>query len=143
MPKTYPKGLGHAKFSLLVSWLVVYGHGNFPSTRLCMNSYISVPLVWPYIFGNQVPLTTCSQQFLLIFTGHTSLLVTDPRPPWGIVKDEPIPCVGYHWIWLDPQGPKMYLARQISSPDQCGRRQQVSGRPEPGHPQESIFWESC
>ena len=74
MPKTLPKGLGHAKFSLLVSWLVVNGLGNFPSTRLCMNSYISVPLVWPYILGNLVPSTTCSQQF---FTGYTSLIVTD------------------------------------------------------------------
>ena len=51
MPKTYPKGLGHAKFSLLVPWWVVYGLGNFFSTRLCMKSYISVSLVWPYILG--------------------------------------------------------------------------------------------
>ena len=51
MPKTYPKGLGHAKFSLLVPWWVVYGLGNFFSTRLYMKSYISVSLVWPYILG--------------------------------------------------------------------------------------------
>ena len=51
--------------------------------------------------------------------------------------------VGYHWIGLDPQGPKMGEALRISGPDQRGRRQQVPGGPGPGHPQESIFWENC
>ena len=49
------------------------------------------------------------------------------------------PSVGYHWIRLDPQGPKMSAALQISGPDQRGRCRQVPGGPEPGHPQESFF----
>ena len=47
--------------------------------------------------------------------------------------------VGYRWIRLDPQGPNMGGASEISSPDQRGRRQQVPGGPEPGHPQGLIF----
>ena len=51
--------------------------------------------------------------------------------------------VGYRWIRLDPQGPKMGGASRISGPDQRGRRRQVPGGPEPGHPQGLIFWKSC
>ena len=47
--------------------------------------------------------------------------------------------VGYRWIHLDPQVSNLGVAPQISSPDQHGRRQQVPGGPEPGHPQELIF----
>ena len=51
--------------------------------------------------------------------------------------------VGYRWVPLDPQGPKTLVALRISGPDQHGRRQQVPGGPEPGHPQGLIFWKSC
>ena len=51
--------------------------------------------------------------------------------------------MGYRWIRLDPQGPKTWVASRISGPDQRGRRRQVPGGPEPGHPQGLIFWKSC
>ena len=78
MPKTYPKGLGHAKFSLLVPWWVVYGLGNFFSTRLCMKSYISVSLVWPYILGKSGTL----QQQLAANNANWFLLVIPFYGDW-------------------------------------------------------------
>ena len=50
--------------------------------------------------------------------------------------------MGYHWIRLDPQGPKMSRASRISGPDQRGSLRQVPGGPEPGHPQGLNFWDS-
>ena len=73
---------------------------------------------------------------ILIYIGTTT-------PPGELQGMTQTPSVGYHLIRLDPQGPKMRGALQISSPDQCGRRRQVPGGPEPGHPQGLIFWKSC
>ena len=72
-----------------------------------------------------------------------SIYISEQLPPPGPVGPlGQYPSVGYHWIRLDPQGPKIGVASRISGPDQRGRRRQVPGGPEPGHPQESIFWKS-
>ena len=44
--------------------------------------------------------------------------------------------MAYHWIRFDPQVAKTWVEMEtpISGPDHCGRRQQVPGGPEPGHP---------
>ena len=76
-------------------------------------------LLYPYIYSNNAPpLGNCWRW---------------PKPP----------SVGYHWIRLAPQAPKMYAALQISGPDQRGRRRRVPGGPEPGRRQGLIFWKSC
>ena len=73
-----------------------------------------------------------------------SLYILEQLPPPGEWQGmTQTPSVGYHRIRLDPQGPKKSWVRKISGPDQRGSRQQVPGGPGPGHPQESIFWESC
>ena len=67
----------------------------------------------------------------------TSIYIFEQRPPPG--SRDPVvvgSSVGYRWIGLDPQGPKMVAALQISGPDQRGRCQQVPVGPEHGHPQE-------
>ena len=50
--------------------------------------------------------------------------------------------MGYQWIRLDPQGPEMGEATQISGPDQRGRLRQVPGEPVPGQGQGLIFVQS-
>ena len=71
------------------------------------------------------------------------IYIFEQRPPPGsrylVVVGSSL---GYRWIRLDPQGPKMGVASRISGPDQCGRRRQVPGGPDPGHPQGLIFWKS-
>ena len=53
------------------------------------------------------------------------------------------PHLGARWKALDPRITPGWTDLLISGPDQRGRRQQVPGGPEPGHPQGLIFWESC
>ena len=53
------------------------------------------------------------------------------------------PHIGARWKALDPRITPGWTDLRISGPDQRGRRQQVLGGPEPGHPQGLIFWESC
>ena len=83
---------------------------------------------------------------LALQAGHERIyiIIATTPPPLGLCYLlNKIGHMGYRWIRLDPQGPKIGVASRISGPDQRGRRRQVPGGPEPGHPQESIFWESC
>ena len=66
-------------------------------------------------------------------------ITTTPPPPGDRLTSVLELSVGYHWIRLDPQGPKIPEASRISGPDQRGSLRQVPGGPEPGHPQGLIF----
>ena len=93
-------------------------------------------------------LTPPGGQMLETFFAYCSqlqtLVILEQLPPPGeLLAMAQSPSVGYRWIRLDPQAPKTSCALQISGPDQCGRRRQVPGGPEPGHPQGLIFWKSC
>ena len=80
----------------------------------------------------------------VLYIHSVSYYILEQVPPLGnpdLLNN--IGHMGYRWIRLDPQGPKTPAASGISGPDQRGRRRQVPGGPEPGHPQGLIFWKSC
>ena len=52
------------------------------------------------------------------------------------------PHMGYQRVGLDLRITLVWTLFGNSGPDQRGRRRQVPGGPELGHPQEWIFWES-
>ena len=74
---------------------------------------------------------------------HYLIIYSNNSPPGKLLSLRLQPSVGYRWIRLDPQGPKISRASPISGPDHCGRRRQVPGEPEPGQHQGLNFGQSC